>query len=174
MRRLATIMSGVVVTSAAAVALSQMKDAGGAGKSAEPGVESLGWLAGAWVCDKAGERIEETWSPPSRGTIMGMCRIDQPGGRTLYEMMLIEADAGDTVMWLMHYTARLKPKHAEAMGFKLVKSADREAVFEHPTNDFPKRIVYQQQSPDAMTIRLEGEVRGKPAAEELAMKRVRR
>ena len=53
------------------------------------------------------------------------------------------------------YVAR--PAGASETRFKLVRASEREAVFENPAHDFPKRILYRLEADGALSARIEGD-----------------
>jgi len=49
---------------------------------------------------------------------------------------------------------------AAPVSFKLIRSSDKEAVFENPAHDFPRRIIYRRSSQDTLFARIEGTNKG--------------
>ncbi len=103
--------------------------------SAQSDVSGLGWLAGCWeMRPSPGLSIEEQWTKPAGGTILGMGRTIK-GGRTVFtEFLRISIENGK-----LTYTARIGTKGITA--FELMKMSGDEVVFENLTHDFPQRIV---------------------------------
>src|SRR5688572_14947884 len=99
--------------------------AGLAGGAAPPaGVEALAWMEGAWAGEKDGVVMEEVWTGPRGGAMLGLHR-DVKGARMVsWEFIRIQAtDAGVT------YFA--SPRSAPATPFVLVEAGDKRAVFEN-------------------------------------------
>src|SRR5256885_11015686 len=52
-------------------------------------MEQLGWLAGNWVHQQAGEEVQETWLGPRHGVMVGINLTSAEGPRTNFELMRI-------------------------------------------------------------------------------------
>jgi len=61
-------------------------------------VSSLTWLAGSWIASREGDTVEETWLPPSCGTMVGVSRTTRDGQTKFEEYMRI----GDGALTLCH------------------------------------------------------------------------
>lgn len=58
-------------------------------------VADLAWLEGRWSGEGLGGRIEEAWSAPDGGTMVGYFRLVKDGKPVFYEILtLLEADGG--------------------------------------------------------------------------------
>lgn len=130
--------------------------------AAEPpaaGVAGLAWLQGAWSGEKDGVVMEEMWTEPRGGALLGLHR-DVKGDRMLsWEFLRIEAAEGGT----FYYAS---PRSAPPTAFKLVETGARRAVFENKEHDFPQRIVYWLDAAGALHARIEGPQGGKTVSEE--------
>lgn len=121
-------------------------------------VDALSWMAGTWAQDRDGVRVRETWLPPKDGVMSGVSQTNRPGRRPFVEFMTITSEqAGAT------FTAILPGQPPTP--FVLVPGAAGEAVFENRTHDFPRRVIYRRCGAD-LCARIEGEVAGKPRAED--------
>lgn len=117
---------------------------------------SLSFMSGCWTADTRSGRVEEHWSVPAGGVMLGYSRTLKGDKLAFQEFIRIEqTDAGIT------YTPRVgsAPK---VVVFRLVQLTDSEAVFENLHHDFPQRVVYGR-GPDGKTMRarIEGTVQGK-------------
>lgn len=131
----------------------------GPARAAAPGVDALAWMEGAWAREKDGVRMEEVWTSPRGGALLGLHR-DLKGGRMVsWEFMRIQAADGG-----IFYNA--SPRSAPPTAFKLVESGDKRAVFENRQHDFPQRILYWIDAAGALHARIEGPQAGKTVAEE--------
>ena len=102
---------------------------------------------------------------PSGGTLIGMSRTVRGGKTTGFEFIRIVTGATG-----IDYVA--KPSSSkEETAFRLVKSSPTEAVFENLAHDFPQRIIYRHQPPDALAARIEGMQNGKLNGMDIPMKR---
>ena len=112
-------------------------------------VLALSWLAGAWRTSGTPE-VEEYWSRPKAGLMIGMGRTVVRGKTVETESLRIEETSTG-----IDYVAR--PAGASETRFKLVRASEREAVFENPTHDFPKRILYRLEAGGGLSARIEGD-----------------
>ncbi len=106
---------------------------------AEAVVGDLEWLAGAWVGTRGtggATSIEERWSPPLGGAMLGVSRTVSRGKMSAFEFLrIVERDGG------LVYIAQ--PGGASPTEFVLTELGPKRAVFENPRHDYPKRIVYE-------------------------------
>lgn len=105
---------------------------------AEARIDDLAWLAGAWVGDTGKSSVEERWSPPGGGAMLGTSRtISHARGsmRAFEYLRVVERDGG------LVYVAQ--PNGGTATEFVLTQLHRQRAVFENPRHDSPQRIVYE-------------------------------
>ncbi len=107
----------------------------------------IAWLAGAWVGTR-GEggavSIEERWSPPLGGAMLGVSRTVSRGSMRAFEFLrIVERDGG------LVYIAQ--PGGAPPTEFVLTELGGTRAVFENPRHDFPQRIVYELSAEDRLS-----------------------
>lgn len=105
-----------------------------------PAAASIGdltWLAGAWVGTRSsGSSIEERWSPPLGGAMLGTSRTVARGRMAAFEYLrIVERDGGLT------YVAQ--PGGASPTEFVATELTATRVVFDNPRHDYPKRIVYE-------------------------------
>jgi len=104
-------------------------------------VEDMAWLAGHWTGEALGGTVEEMWSPPRGGAMMGMFRLVKEGETVFYELMTIVAEEGSLVLRLKHFNADLTgwEEKETTVDFPLVAIADGAFRFEglsfHPDGD---------------------------------------
>jgi hypothetical protein len=140
---------------------------GALGAAAPAGeVERLGWLEGRWVGEKDGVSMEELWTAPRGGTLLGL-HSDVKAGRLVSWEFLRIADSGDGVTYFA------SPRSAAPTPFKLVEIGDRRAVFENRQHDFPQRILYWLDAQGALHARIEGPRGGQTVSEEWVWTRAR-
>jgi hypothetical protein len=106
---------------------------------AKAAMDDLAWLAGAWVGTRGAggtTSIEERWSPPLGGAMLGVSRTVSRGRMSAFEYVrIVERDGG------LVYIAQ--PGGAAPTEFVLTELGGMRAVFENPRHDYPKRIVYE-------------------------------
>lgn len=102
-------------------------------------IGGMNWLAGAWVGTRGSggtTSIEERWSPPAGGAMLGVSRRVSRGRMTAFEFLrIVERDSG------LLYIAQ--PGGVLPTEFVLTELDSIHAVFENPRHDYPKRIVYE-------------------------------
>ena len=108
--------------------------------------ESLGWMAGRWVGERADDRIEEWWSEPYAGMMIGMFRCHRAGQPRFYELLTMEPDGDRLVFRIMHFGPGLVgwEERDAAVTLDLVSLRDGEAVF--LKRDEERWMVYQVQA----------------------------
>jgi hypothetical protein len=123
------------------------------------GVATLAWMEGAWSGEKDGVAMEEVWTGPRGGALLGLHR-DVKGARMLsWEFLRIQAtDAG-----IVYFAS---PRSAPPTPFALIEAGDKRVVFENKEHDFPQRILYWVDAKGALHARIEGPQGGKTVAEE--------
>jgi hypothetical protein len=127
--------------------------------AAPPAADSLGWMAGAWAGRDGDVEMEEVWTAPRGGTLIGLHR-DVRGPKTVsFEFLRIETTADGLV-----YQA--SPMGRPATPFKLVEGGPRRAVFERKAHDFPQRILYWLDEQGALHARIEGPQGGRNVSQE--------
>lgn len=106
---------------------------------AQAAAEDLAWLTGAWVGTRGASgttSIEERWSPPLGGAMLGVSRTVSRGRMSAFELLrVVERDGG------LVYVAQ--PGGATPTEFVLTELTATRAVFDNPRHDYPKRIVYE-------------------------------
>lgn len=126
---------------------------------AEPtALEQLQWLAGHWMGSAGGIAMEEIWTEPGGGVMLGLHRDVMEGRPTFFEYLRIEQRNMAVV-----YVA--SPRGGGATEFTLVSASPAEVVFENPEHDFPQRIIYRRHG-DLLIARIEGDVAGETRARE--------
>ena len=112
----------------------------------------LGWMAGHWV-GKFGEVVmEEFWTTPGGGVMVGLHRDVFPDGSSFFEFLrVVHTERGPAYL--------ASPRGAGTTEFVLVRLDGQSAVFENMEHDFPQRIIYRREG-DRLTARVEGQVNG--------------
>ena len=127
-------------------------------------VAKLSWMAGTWIQEKDGVTTRETWLAPLGGTMAGASQTNRPPRMPRVEHMTITVErAGAT------FTAFLPGQPPTP--FVLKPGGADEAVFENPTHDFPKRVIYRRCEAD-LCARIEGTVSGKARVVEWRYRRL--
>lgn len=61
------------------------------------------WLAGRWVGEGFGGQMEESWSPPVGGQMIGHFRYWRDGQPQFYEIMMLDIAEGGVRMRVKHF-----------------------------------------------------------------------
>lgn len=111
---------------------------------------AVGFMAGCWRTPPGpgAPVLEERWSPPEDGVMLGTSRFVRDGRVVSFEFGLIQ-DTPVGVSYLPH-PGGTASEHA----FHLVASAPGEARFEAPDHDYPKRIAYRR-TPGGLQARID-------------------
>jgi hypothetical protein len=109
-------------------------------------IDSLAWMAGSWYGTVDGDPVDEHWSTPAGGAMMGMFRWLKNGKVYLYELLAIEPDADGLVLRLKHFDRGLNgwEGKGQAVAYPLVKVGDQEAAFERGGAYRSTRFVYKR------------------------------
>jgi len=136
-------------------------------------VDSLDWMAGAWRGELFGGPLEEHWSGPRGGAMIGMSRMGAERERAMYEFMLIERKGDGVFLYLRHFRGGLTTGEKEPMRYKLTESGRYRAVFATENKKLSIATITYELAPSKMlVVRLEGERNGKPVRHESRMKRL--
>lgn len=119
-------------------------------------ISELSFLAGSWVSENGSRRLEEHWTIPAGGTMIGMNRMVIGERTASYEYLRIERTEDG-----IDYVAI--PIRQSLTRFRLIECAGDRVVFENPDHDFPNRIIYER-SGDKLIGRIEGMRGGKEAS----------
>ena len=120
-----------------------------AGQGPKPALNDLAWMTGSWVGTSQGVEMEEHWTAPKGGSMIGMHR-DVARGRTIsFEFLRIEVQKEQIVYLSM------PNGHSPATPFPLKEVSGTRVVFENPAHDFPQRIIYWKDGNDLLA-RIEG------------------
>ncbi|MBI3824114.1 MAG: hypothetical protein HY289_15710 [Planctomycetes bacterium] len=137
-------------------------------------LKDVAWFAGQWRSPVSDALNEEHWSAPSGGAMMGMFRAVRLEKTVLFEFLLMEESADGVFMRLRHFKAGMAELEKEPVRLKLTKASAREAVFENPDNEKPKRITYSLGKDEKLTVTVETTRDGKSATFSLVFERVKK
>ncbi len=138
-----------------------------ASASAAPGlVARLAWLQGCWQVQGSEAGTVEQWTAAAGGTLFGLSRTVKGGKTSEFEFLHVrEVEPG-----VLAYIAQ--PSGRPPTPFPLLRSTDNEFVFENLNNDFPQRVIYRRDGPNAVVARIEGMRKGVPRGIDFPMKRI--
>lgn len=72
-------------------------------RSPRASIEDVAWLAGRWRGEGLGGVVEELWSPPLAGAMVGAFRLVAGGETSFYEICLLREHEGSLVYRVKHF-----------------------------------------------------------------------
>ena len=137
-------------------------------KSASVDINEVAWIAGHWVKEQEGARLEEIWSKPDGDCMMGMFRWVKGGKVWIYELLTIRAEEGTLVFRFRHFSNEMgawEPKE-EPLTYRLTSLSQHEAVFENPKSEKHRLYAFQREGDDTLIVRVGALRNGKISASE--------
>src|SRR5262245_7042700 len=108
---------------------------------AASGVEQLAWLQGCWQSVSGDRVVEEQWTAPRAGSMLGIGRTTR--GTTLIEYeFVVVGERGERLVYLAH------PSGQSPAEFASIAVSSTAVIFENAQHDFPQRVGYQRQGTD--------------------------
>ena len=141
-----------VVAAAAAWAGSPAGQAQTATK-APPHVAQLAWLAGCWERASGPRVVEEQWTRPRGGLMLGVGRTVNGDSLVEYEQVRLFERGGKLV-----YAAA--PSGQTPAEFESTEVSESAVTFENLGHDFPQRVIYRRPTAESLVARVEGMRRG--------------
>lgn len=130
------------------------------------------WLAGVWRnAPDAKTALEEHWSAPANGSMMGMFRMAAPGRPSMFEFQLIEESADGVTLRLRHYGPEMTDRDKAPVRAKLTAATERRLEFTAPEGAQLRRIVYEREGLAGVVVVVETTRAGQPAKFTLKMVR---
>jgi hypothetical protein len=139
---------------------------GGAHANAAGPIDRVGWLQGCWQTTSSSRVVEEQWTAPRGGIMLGVGRTTRDGRLIEYEFVVLSEKEGQ-----LAYEAH--PTGQATAVFMATAVSEAAVVFENATHDFPQRVAYQKQGADGLLASVEGTVGGRSRRIEFAYQRVR-
>jgi hypothetical protein len=112
-------------------------------------VTRLAWLSGCWEQATGSRLVEEQWTRPRGGLMLGAGRTLRGDTLVEYEQTRIFEQGGRLV-----YGAN--PSGQAPAEFESIELSDSSVTFENPTHDFPQRVIYRRHGADSLLGRVEG------------------
>jgi hypothetical protein len=116
-------------------------------------------MEGRWLGEKDGVGMEERWTGPRGGALLGVHSDVKAGRLVSWEFLRIDTTPEGTFYFA-------SPRSAPPTPFKLVELGERRVVFENEAHDFPRRILYWLDAAGALHARIEGPRGGETVSEE--------
>jgi uncharacterized protein DUF6265 len=128
-------------------------------------VAQVGWMAGCWEQAAGGRLIEEQWTRPRAGLMLGVSRTVVGDSLREYEQVAL-LQRGSHLVY-----AAIPARQAPAE-FTSTAVSDSAVTFENPAHDFPQRIIYRRRGADSLIARVEGMRGGQLRGRDFAYRRV--
>ncbi len=124
---------------------------------ASPSFDDLSWLAGQWLRVEDDSRAEEHWMAPSGDSMVGMFRLQNETGETVFvELLTIVRSGEHLALRIRHMTPELGIWESEKDGpvvYTLASITPDKAVFANPADDV-RELIFEKLGPKQMRIRL--------------------
>ncbi|MEQ1684173.1 MAG: DUF6265 family protein [Burkholderiaceae bacterium] len=118
------------------------------------GIQGLAWLQGCWTIDTPERVVEEQWSAPRAGHMLGASRTVRGGKLAAHEFVLLR-ERGEQLAY------EVQPSGQAPTVFLSVTLGERSVVFENLQHDFPQRVAYERKG-DQLLAWIEGPRPGQP------------
>ncbi|ANM31358.1 hypothetical protein ABI59_19930 [Acidobacteria bacterium Mor1] len=95
-------------------------------------IEDFAWLAGAWIGEGFGGTLEEVWTPPRAGMMMGSFRHIMDGKVQFMEIVTLSEYDGEIQMRVKHFNSDLVAweEKADFVTFRLESLTEERAKFD--------------------------------------------
>ena len=151
------------VTTAARYSAADLGDQGSV--TGHAAIDRVAWLQGCWELSSGNRIVEEQWTRPRGGIMLGVGRTTRDGRLVEYETVVLREQEGR-----LAYEAH--PSGQESAVFLSTEVTDSRVLFENPAHDFPQRVGYERPSPDALSAWVEGSVKGQSRRIDFPYRRV--
>ena len=128
-------------------------------------IDRVAWLQGCWELSSGNRIVEEQWTRPRGGIMLGVGRTTRDGRLVEYESVVLREQEGR-----LAYEAH--PSGQESAVFLSREVSDTRVVFENPTHDYPQRVGYERRGSDALSAWVEGSMSGQSRRIDFAYSRV--
>jgi hypothetical protein len=109
----------------------------------------LEWMAGCWEGVSGPRVVEEHWTRPRAGLMLGASRTVQGDSLVEFEQVKLLERGGRLVF-------AAAPSRQAPAEFVSIAVSDSSATFENLAHDFPQRIIYRRIGRDSLLARVEG------------------
>ncbi len=136
-------------------------------QQSQPTINDLAWLAGCWQGTDTTNIYREQWMKPAGRVMLGMSHTSVADTTREYEYLQIRQQEVGAIFYVAI------PSGQKETSFELTKFDGKEAVFENPEHDFPKRIIYRLENDSILVARIDGTIKGKQRSVDFLLKRVK-
>ncbi|MGD0963996.1 MAG: DUF6265 family protein [Candidatus Acidiferrales bacterium] len=125
-------------------------------RAPQPTLSDFAWLEGKWRGVWGPRIVEQIWTAPQGGQVLGLFRVIENDKTLVIELLSLSETPDSIALRLRHFTPALLPW--EQSGFttmKLVGLDTATAEFENPADGQPRREVFTRIDPDTYTSKSE-------------------
>ncbi len=126
----------------------------------------VAWLQGCWRAESSARVIEENWTAPRGGAMIGISSTVRGDSLAEYELVFLRWAGG-----VLTYEAH--PSRQAVTTFTAREQTDSTIVFADPTHDYPQEVGYRSVGSDSLIAWIDGQLNGKPRRVEFRYKRVK-
>ena len=103
--------------------------------SPKASLEDISWIAGYWQGDALGGKVEEIWSMPMGGSMMGSFKLVANNVVQFYELETISEENGSLLLKVKHFNRDLTgwEEKDKSVEFRLVKITENKVFFDELT-----------------------------------------
>ena len=112
-------------------------------------INDLEWMSGLWNGNLNGVIMEEYWTNPAGGSLIGLHRDTFLETSSFFEFLRIE----ETEEGLIYFA---QPKGGPATRFRVSELEINKVTFSNPDHDFPKHLHYHLIHPDTIKVGISG------------------
>ncbi|MCR9131498.1 MAG: DUF6265 family protein [bacterium] len=112
-------------------------------------IHDLEWMSGLWIGNQNGVMMEEYWTEPAGGTLIGLHRDTFSESSSFFEFLRIE----ETKEGLIYFA---QPKGGKATEFRTSELEINKVTFSNPNHDFPQHLHYHLIHPDTIKVGISG------------------
>ncbi len=101
-------------------------------KSAKADENTMAWMEGNWTGKGLGGDVEESWSKPKGGVMMGMFRLIKDNKPSFYEFMTFSVKNGVFMLRLKHFTGDMVSweEKEKTVNFRFIKKEGKRYYFQ--------------------------------------------
>jgi len=126
----------------------------------------IAWLQGCWKAESPSRVIEENWTAPRGGAMIGVSSTVRGDSLVEYELLVLRQVRG-----ALAYEAH--PSGQAVTTFTARELTDSTVVFADPAHDYPQEVGYQRVGVDSLVAWIDGTIKGKPRRVEFRYARVK-
>jgi len=94
-------------------------------------LEDVAWLAGSWSGEAFGSTFEQSWNPPSAGSMIGFFKLLSEDQVAFYELLILVEEEGSLSLKVKHFSADFTAweDKEDYVAFRFIKAEEDAAHF---------------------------------------------